>query len=233
MEAFINSVTEPLKTFFVKAMAFLPHLLGLVIILVVGFVVAWITRAVAVRLFGAVGFNTWSDKSGLSSVLQKADIRMPPAQFLGHIIYWFMVVVFLLAGLSALDLEATNMFVARSFVYFPKFLTAVLIIILGYLFASFLARATVLAGVNAGLAYSRLLGVGVRMLVLVFVFAMALEQLEIARGIVIAAFSTLFGGIILSLALAFGLGGRDVARKILEEKIESREKEEKDEIKHI
>lgn len=233
MDNFINAVTEPLKTFFMKAMAFLPHILGLVLILVVGFAVAWIAGLIAARLLGAVGFNTWSDKSGLTSMLQKAEVRRPPAEFLGRIIYWFIVVMFLLAGLSALDLEASNMFVSRSFVYLPKFLSAVLIIIMGYLFASFLGRATVLAGVNAGLAYSRLLGVAVRMLVLLFVFAMALEQLEVARGIVVAAFSTLFGGILLAMALAFGLGGRDVARKILEEKLESREKEEEDEIKHI
>jgi hypothetical protein len=233
MDTFINAVMGPLKIFLVKAMAFLPHLLGMIVILVVGFVTAWITRGIASRFFSAVGFNTWSDKSGLTSMLQKAEVRRTPAQFLGRIIYWSIVIVFLMGGLSALDLEATNLFISKFFLYLPKFLSAVLIIVLGYLIASFLARATVLAGVNAGLAYSRLLGVAVRMLVLVFVFAMALEQLEIARGIVIAAFSILFGGILLALALAFGLGGRDVAKNMLEVKMESKEKEEKDEIKHI
>jgi hypothetical protein len=233
MDKFIIAVTSPLRIFFAKTAAFLPHLVGLIGILVVGFVTAWITMVIVSKILGTIGFNTWSDKVGLTSMLQKAEVRTPPTQFLSRVIYWFIVIVFLMAGLSALDLEATNMFVSKSFLYFPKFITAVLIIVLGYLLASFLARATVLAGVNAGLVYSRLLGETVRMLVLVFVIAMALEQLEIARGIVIAAFSILFGGILLALALAFGLGGRDVAKNILEAKMESKGKEEKDEIKHI
>jgi hypothetical protein len=233
METFINVVMGPLKIFSVKAVAFLPHLVGMIVILAVGFLAAWIMRVITGKILGIIGFNTWSDKVGLTSMFQKAEVRTPPAQFLSRIIYWFIVIGFLMAGLSALNLNATNMFVSKAFLYFPRFLTAVLIIVLGYLFASFFARATVLAGVNAGLTHSRLLGEAVRMLVLVFVFAMALEQLEIAKGIVIAAFSILFGGILLALALAFGLGGRDAARKILEAKMEGKEKEEKDEIEHI
>jgi hypothetical protein len=233
MDKFIKAVGGPLKEFFNEAMAFLPHLAGMIIMLVVGLVIAWLVRGLATRLLRAVGFNAWSDKSGLGSVLTKAEVRMPPAEFLGRIIYWFIVVVFLLAGLTALNLDTTNMFVSKTFLYFPKFLTATLLIILGYLFASFLARATVLAGVNAGLSSSRLLGEAIRLLVLVFVLAMALEQLEIARGIVVAAFSILFAGILLALALAFGLGGRDAARKILEGALERSDKEEKDDVKHI
>jgi hypothetical protein len=233
MDTFIKAVTGPLKVFFDKAMAFFPHLVGMVIILVAGFVTAWIARRIASKLLGAVGFNTWSDKAGLTSVLTKAEVRTSPGEFLSRIIYWFIVVVFLLAGLSALGLETTNMFVSKTFLYFPKFLSAVLLIVLGYLFASFLVRATVLAGVNAGLTSARLLGEAVRLLVLVFVLAMALEQLEIARGIVVAAFSILFGGILLALALAFGLGGREAARKILEGSLVSKDEEDKDEVKHI
>lgn len=233
MDKFIKAVAGPLKVFFNEAMAFLPHLAGMIIMLVAGLVIAWLVRGLAARLLRAVGFNTWSDKSGLGSVLTKAEVRTTPAEFLGRIIYWFIVVVFILAGLSALNLDTTNMFVSKTFLYFPKFLSAVLLIILGYLFASFLARATVLAGVNAGLARSRLLGEAVRLLVLVFVLAMALEQLEIARGIVVAAFSIIFGGILLALALAFGLGGRDAARKILDGALKRSDKEEKDDVKHI
>lgn len=230
MRDLVLKMMEPLKVFVLSVMAFLPKVMVLAVILAVGFLVAWLTRVVATGLMKVVGFNGWSDKVGLSSVLEKAEVRSLPSKFVGSVLYWLVLIVFVMAGLASLGLETTDMVVTLTFQYFPKFVTAVVIVVLGYIFASFLARATLIAAVNARIVYSRLLGEAVRLLALVFVFAMALEQLGIARGIVVAAFSIFFGGVLLALAIAFGLGGADVAKKILESQLEEHDK---DDIKHL
>jgi hypothetical protein len=119
------------------------------------------------------------------------------------------------------------------FGYLPHILAALLILLIGFLLGNFLARAAVLAMVNAGFASAHLVGSGVRLLIAIFAFAMALDQLQIARNIVTTAFAIAFGALMLGAALAFGLGGRDVARQVLEERVLARGKKDKNELSHI
>ncbi len=232
MESFFEAIIGPLKAFFINTAMFMPHLMVLVVIIFIGFVVAWLSRVVTVRVLSAIGFDTWSAKLGIASLLQKGGVAMSPSQFSAQFVYWFILIVFGLAAISALDTEITDTIVSRTLEYIPRLISAGLLLIIGWLVASFMARAVLIACVNAGVVYARFISDGVKILVLILVFAMAFEELHIAPGMVKIAFSILFGGIVLALALAFGLGGRDVARKILEDRIQKEEKKE-DQIDHL
>src|SRR6266850_1924612 len=116
----------------------------------------------------------------------------------------------------------------------PRMLSALLILVVGWLAANFVAQAVLVAGVNAGLARARLLARAVRWLILLFIFATALTEIGIGRDMVLIAFGILFGGLVLALALAFGFGGRHLAREILERgKHREREPAGDDGITHI
>jgi hypothetical protein len=106
-----------------------------------------------------------------------------------------------------------------------------MILVLGYIIAGFIGRAVLIAAVNSGYRYARLLAEAVRLLLTVLILAMALEQLQVAPGIVVAAFSIIFGGIVLALAISFGVGGIDSAKRMIDREEESR-KQEKD-IEHL
>ena len=121
-----------------------------------------------------------------------------------------------LIGLAAFDSEWTTLFARRTLEYIPNLLGALLILLIGSVVARFLARSVLIGGVNMNLQYARLLSVGVKWMVLVLAVAMALEDLRIARSIVELAFGILFGGIVLALALAVGLGSKDLVSKSLE-----------------
>jgi hypothetical protein len=101
----------------------------------------------------------------------------------------------------------------------------------GYLLSNFLGRAALIASVNAGLKIAGLIGKLVKMTVLILAVTMSLEQLGVGSGTVIIAFAILFGGFVLALSIAFGLGGRDIAKEYLEKKMRGDEK--KDEISHL
>jgi hypothetical protein len=138
-----------------------------------------------------------------------------------------------MAGVSALGLDVFNRLVAEFFLYLPRVFTAFVILVVGFLIGNFLSRAALLAAVNANFPSPRMSSGVVRLLIGILAFAMAMEQLQIASSIVTAAFVISFGSVMLGLALAFGLGGRGVARQALERQFSGEKKEERDEFSHL
>jgi hypothetical protein len=119
------------------------------------------------------------------------------------------------------------------FRFVPRFLVALLVLSLGLLVSNFLWRATLLASVNAGLPGARLLAGVLRVLVMAIGVVMALEQIGLATAVVLTAFAITFGALMLGLAIAFGLGGRDAAKTLLEEQLRAKREREADAAPHL
>src|SRR6266446_3644033 len=118
--------------------------------------------------------------------------------------------------------------------FLPRLLSALLILVVGWLAANFLGQAMLITAVNAGVLQARLLARTTRWVVLLFAVATALVEIGIGRDMVLIAFGVLFGGLVLALALAFGLGGRHLAREILERSYRrEREPAPQDSITHL
>lgn len=143
---------------------------------------------------------------------------------------WLIFFVFVIISLSSLNVPAIERLLERFFLYLPNIFVAIIILLLGYMFSNFFGRAALIASVNAGLEASGLIGRFVKLTIFLLAVTMALEQLGIGRETIIIAFAIVFGGIVLALSIAFGLGGRDIAKDCLEKKMKG---EEKDEIKYI
>jgi len=133
--------------------------------------------------------------------------------------------------MSALKIPAVEKLLERFLLYLPNIFVAGLIILLGYLLGNFFGRAALIAAVNAGVRFSKFISRFVKYTIFILSLTMALEQLGIGKETVIIAFAIIFGGIVLALSIAFGLGGRDMAKDYLEKKIKCEEK--KDEINHL
>ncbi|MDD8012572.1 MAG: hypothetical protein PHX05_03745 [Acidobacteriota bacterium] len=229
---FLRTIWEPVQEAFAKFREFAPNILAVLLIILLGFLLARIFRGLLRRFLKAVKFDAWSDRMGLTAVMRKADMWRRPSEAAASLVFWFLVLGTVMAGLSALHLQVFDNLVARFILYLPRAFSALFILVFGYIIAAFFGRAVLLAAVNSGYHYARLLAETVRLLLTVFVLAMALEQLQLAPGIVIAAFSIIFGGIILALAISFGVGGIDAARKMIERQ-EPGPGENKKDIEHI
>jgi hypothetical protein len=127
-----------------------------------------------------------------------------------------VIVVGFLIGIAAFDASWTSQFEQSVFAYLPNLLGAALVLFVGGVIARFLGRSVLIGAVNLNLQYARLLSVGVKWLVIVLTVAMALEHLKIGPGVVQLAFGILFGGIVFALALAVGLGSKDLVTRSLE-----------------
>jgi len=234
MNDFIALLSEPLKEVYAHFARFFPNVLAMLIIIVSGIIVALIIRTVLLKLLKAIKFNSWSDRTGLTASMRKWNLWTDPAAAVVSFIFWILVIMVFMAGFSALNIPAIDNLVSQFVLYIPRIISATLILALGYVVTGFVGWAVVISAVNRGYHVARLFADGVRIFLIVLFIAMALEQLQVAPGIVVAAFSIIFGGIVAALAISFGVGGIDAARRMIErESAEKRAAETKDDIEHI
>ncbi|MGA9665985.1 MAG: hypothetical protein WBQ69_05990 [Gallionella sp.] len=234
MEDFLKLILEPLKELFLKFKAFVPSLLAMLVILLVGIVIARIVKLLLVKFLTAIKFDSWSDRMGFTKLMRKGDLWAKPSAILGEIVFWLLIIVTLMSGLNALQIPAIDLLVGQFFSYIPRVFSAAMIMIVGYVLSGFISRTVLITAANSGFRYAKLLAKAVNTLLIVLILAMVMEQLQIAPSIVLAAFSITFGGIVIALAISFGVGGIPAARRMIEnEAAAKREEETKDEIEHI
>ncbi len=229
------TIADSFDKFLGKVITFLPNLLAMITILIIGFLIAWIIKKLIFHFLKAIQFDKVSEQWGLVEVLSKGGLTYSPASLLSRFFYWVIVLITLIMGINALDVPATQNFIAQFFNYLPHLFAAILILIVGYLIAVFLGQAALIAAVNAQMESARLLGRSVRWFIIILSLTMALYHLGIAEKVIIAAFTIIFGGIVLALSIAFGWGGRELAKDFLERlyKREGKENEGGDHISHI
>lgn len=223
---------EPFQDFLAIVQKFLPNLLTSVLILIIGFITAWILRIVLGKIAGLLKVDKFFNSSGIARILEKSGVRRSPVKVLRQLVYWTIVLIFTIIALTYLKVPAMENLLERFFLYLPNIFIAALLLIIGYLLANFVGRIMLITQVNAGAKNAGILSKAVKFVIIIFAIAMAVEQLGIGRETVLIAFTITFGGIVLALALAFGYGGRDIAKDFLEKKFKESSKDD-DTFKHL
>jgi hypothetical protein len=196
----------------------LPGILALIVAFLLSVALAWFFSAILRRFLVSVRFDERLIHWGMSSVAERSPANSP-TRLVTRIVGGSIIIVGLLIGLAAFNATLTSELVLRLFVYLPRILTAVMVLVVGSIVARFLARSVLIGGVNMNLQYARLVSVGVKWLVIVLSTAVALEHLQIGAGMIQLAFGILFGGIVLALALAVGLGSKELVSRSLEREV--------------
>jgi Mechanosensitive ion channel, conserved TM helix len=225
----LNTLSQTMGNFFTAVAMFLPHVLSMLVIIAAGFLVAILLKFIVRRIFGIASFRKYCDSAGLTQMMRKAALP-PPVDFLGQVVFWVVWIVFIVLGIDALGISALREQISRFFTFLPQIFVAMVVLFIGLLVANFFSRATLLAAANANYPSARLLSSLVRLLIIIFFVTMAMEQIGLGRRVVLIAFSIAFGAVMMGTAIAFGLGGRDVARRFLERQfLQNEETNEKDE----
>lgn len=229
-----EAIVEAFRDMMMRMALFLPKLLALTSFIVLGILAAVTTRAVLHHLLRAARVDVLSERWGLQASLAKAGIKQPFSQVVGRLAFWTVFVIFVFMGVDALGLPTTADLMGQLLGYLPSVIAAGLLILVGVLLGNFLAEATLIAMVNAQIQEARFIAGLVRWGIFLFTAAMVLTQLGIAKEIVVSAFTIVFGGVVLAVAIAVGLGGRNIARDALERRWrKAKDKEERDEIAHL
>jgi hypothetical protein len=211
-----TAISDSFNKFLGKVITFLPNLLAMITILVVGFLIAWVVKKLLSRFLKAIQFDRLSERWGFAHILSKGGMTYPPSSLISRFFCWMIVIITLILGVNALEVAVTQNLITHFFNYLPHLFAAFFILVIGYLIAVFLSQAALIAAVNAQIESARLLSRTVRWFIVILSLTMAIYHLGIAGEVIVIAFSITFGGIVLALAIAFGWGGRDLAKDFLE-----------------
>lgn len=193
----------------------IPNLLGALALLIIGWLVARLAQFVIGGLLRRLRLDALTERVGISSTLSNAGMDSSVSNLLARLTYWLILFVFILAAVESLGLigfaETINQLVG----YLPNVIAAALILLLGSLIAQVVGDALREMTIRAGVAAGPALGQVARYTLLIFAVILALAQLGIQTDLLIIAASSLLAATSLALALAFGIGSRDLARNIM------------------
>ena len=227
-----DALVQSWRNFATAFVLFVPRLVAALIIFAGGFVIALVVRRAIQRFLTWMDFDRLTVRSGASELLRLAE--MPTADVLiAKIVFWIVWLGFIVSAVDTLQLTPFQGLVEEFFRFVPRFLVALLVLAVGFLVGNFLWRATLLASVNAGLPGARLLSGALRVLVIAIGVVMALEQVGLATSVILAAFAITFGALMLGLAIAFGVGGREAAKTLIEEQLRANRERESDAAPHL
>ena len=196
-------------------LTFIPRLVGFIVILVVGFIIATLLSKALTLVLRKVGFDRMANRIGLTRFEQRMNIKMDPAGVLGKIVYWFIVLIFLIPAADALGVPAVSNILNSLVAYIPNVFVAILVLFLGALFATFVADLVRGAVATAKIGSPNVFAAIARWSIIGFAALIALEQLQITPALINELFGAIVAAVAIAFALAFGLGGQDAARRWL------------------
>src|SRR5215475_3130199 len=211
---------------------FLQRLVVMLVIVLSGVLVAYAFKYVARTILRLTKLDSLSEEAGASIVLRMAALPSM-TEVLSRSVFWITLLGFILVGISVLNIAGLQEQISRLLRLLPEIVVAMLILFLGVVIANFLSRAVLLASVNRGYGSAMLFSWSVRFIIWILAITMALDELSVARQTVLAAFSIVLGGCMLGLAIAFGLGGQELARRFLERSLTERKKDDSDELQPL
>ena len=209
-------VAESLETFGRDLATVVPRIVAVLVLVVAGWVVARLARRFTVRALRLARIDVAAEKAGIEDFLVQGGVRMTAVTIVGNLAYWLINLVVLLAALSALGINTAGELFNRMVLFIPNVIAAVVVLIFGALLAQFVGALVFTYLSNLGVAGAGAISAIARWAVIVFVLAISLEQLRIGGQILVSAFQIAFGAFCLALALAFGLGGREWAARLLD-----------------
>jgi hypothetical protein len=213
----VNELTQASRDIVHRIAQFLPRLLVMLVIVVVGWLIAYVLKSVIRSILRVTKFDKLSEDAGASQLLKKAALP-PSSELLSRFIFWVAWLGFILVGISVLGVVGFEEHIARFFAFLPRLFVAMFVFFFGLLASSFFSRAALLASVNANLPSPKLLSLTIRTMIIVFSISVGVEAVGVGENTMLVAFALMFGALMLGLALAFGLGGQDLARKYLEKR---------------
>lgn len=194
---------------------FLPSLIGAILILIIGWIIAKVLRIASVRLLKLIRLDVVTEKARIDRFLKDGGSQKTAIDIIGDIIYWLIMLIVVLAGLNTLGLTVASELFNQIILFIPNVIVAVIALIFGIFLAGFIAQVVTTYLNNIGVNNARVVGAIAKYAIILFVISLSLTQLNIGDELVANAFLLLFGAVCLALGLSFGLGGKEWASGVI------------------
>jgi hypothetical protein len=195
---------------------FIPNLIVAVVIVLLGWGIGVLFGRVIAQIIKAIKIDEALRRAGVESFLNKGGINLNSGKFLGGLVRWFIILVFLVGALDVLKLSQVNLFLKDILNYLPQVVVAVLILIAAGLVADAMKKIVLSSAMSADISSAGLLATITKWVIWIFAILVALSQLGIAAGFVQTIFTGLVVALSLGLGLSFGLGGQDAASRVID-----------------
>jgi hypothetical protein len=207
---------EPVRAFLTQVGAFLPRLALAGVVLIAGWLAAKVAKFAVVKALRAINFNVLTERAGMDGFLRQGGIQSDTTDIFGLLVYWLVIFATLVTACNSLGLTYVTDLLGQVVVFLPKVLVALVILAFGAYFAAFVGGAVIAYCRNVEVQDAELLGRLAQYAIIVFVVLIVLDQINIGGTIVRQSFLIILGGVVLALALAFGIGGQHWAAGLLE-----------------
>ncbi len=211
LEIITSALTEMLN----RVAAFLPNLVGALILLLVGWPLAWLAQLVTRRLLARLGFDRLSERAGVADALARAGIKASASHLVGRVIYWLLLLTFLMVAVESLGLTTAATALRALVAYLPHVLGAAIVLVGGALIGQFLGKGTQALAAGSGIEFHAALGRAVQYTVLAMAAILAVDQLGLNTTLLNDVLGNLLTVAGAGLALAFALGSREAVRNLL------------------
>jgi len=226
-EMIVNELTQATQELIREFARFLPRLMAMLVVVLLGWLIAYVLKWILRSILRLVKFDKLSEGAGATQLLNKAALPSS-TELVSRFAFWIAWLGFVLLGTSALGFLGMQEYVTRFFIFLPRLIVALFFLFFGLLAASFFSRAALLWAVNTNMPSPRLLSSAARVMITVFTASAVFEELGLADSTMLLAFAIVMGAVMLGLAIAFGIGGQDLARKFLESRFAQEKKDAKE-----
>lgn len=216
MNNLLEILQQSYTTFSEQLVAFIPKLLGAIIILILGWVVAKIIRSLVIKLLGVLRFEKITEKAKVEKFLQDGGIKSTSIQIIGAMFYWLIILIVILAAFDTMGITVASELFNEIILFIPNIIVASFILIFGFFLATLVSQVAVTYLSNIKVRHADMIGNFIQYAFILFVISVTLTQLNIGKEIITLTFLLLFGAICLAFAISFGLGAKDHASEIIE-----------------
>lgn len=210
----------------------LPGVVAMVLAVLIAALLGWVLRLLLLRMLRGVRFDERVEHLGFGVLAELSPARSP-ARLVARVVFWLILLLGLLVGLAAIEPVQTATLLGAVLAYLPNVAVAILLLAIGALVARFVGRSVLIGAVNLQIQQAKLISVGVKWMIMVLAITMALTHLSIGGDVLTLAFGILFGGIVLALSLAVGLGSKDMVRRSWERQAERAEEPVESPFQHL
>ena len=214
-QIWLEIITSALTEMLGQVAAFLPRLVGALLVLLIGWLLAWLARRVTRRVLARLGLDRLSERAGVTDALARAGVTRPASHLVGRVIYWLLLLTFLMIVVESLGLTAAATALRALVAYLPRVLGAAIVLVGGALLGQFLGKGVQALAAGSGVEFHAVLGRAVQYIVLVMAAILAVDQLGLNTTLLSNVLGNLLTVAGAGLALAFALGSREAVRNLL------------------
>jgi hypothetical protein len=217
MQYQIDIFLSSLNQFWIELVNFVPKLLAVIVILFFGWLVAKLVRIGVKRLLEITQFDAFAKRSGLESFMRSANLNVTLSGIISQVVYWLVILLFVITCANSLGMTEVAMLLRELASYLPHIIVAILVVIFGTLFARFINRLVFAWLHSIKFEQALIISTSAEYCIQILAIFIGLEQLGIGMQLIHALFVIVFGAVFLALAIAFGLGGKEWAAKVIEQ----------------